>query len=108
MPQNCKLSSPKLPASILRFAVCQVSEVQLDDTSHAGWKSVDTGDGLLLGSAEGGFCGLEEFSLEEKNSGAEEEQPEGSKTMPARKQGVLGLTILEYSKQCSLADGLFA
>ena len=32
---------------------------------HSGWRSVDVGDGLLVGAAEGGFCGLEEFSPSE-------------------------------------------
>lgn len=27
-----------------------------------GWQSVEIGDGLLIGSAEGGFSGLEEFT----------------------------------------------
>lgn len=29
--------------------------------SQTGWKPVSIGDSLLIGSAEGGFCELEEF-----------------------------------------------
>lgn len=54
----------------------------------AGWKSVEVGDGLLLGSAEGGFCGLEVLSPED--IGGNGQQPEGDETVSARKQGAAG------------------
>ena len=34
-------------------------------SKFAGWKAVNVGDGLLVGSAEGGFCGLEEYTSEQ-------------------------------------------
>jgi hypothetical protein len=38
------------------------SGTRFDPNPHPGWRSVDVGDGLLVGSAEGGFCGLDEFT----------------------------------------------
>ena len=61
----------------------------MEDT--AGWKSVEVGDGLLIGSAEGGFSGLEELS---SNQGEVIEACAAQETLsqPSSKPGLLRKT----------------
>ena len=79
---------------------------------YVGWKAVEAGDGLLLGSAEGGFCGLEELSMEEAPTTAQGQQIDG--TIEAHKKqgafsslrGLLQLAVLIVGLSIDLRGSL--